>query len=165
MENSAIEKWLSRNKEASLRKNLIGYVRVMFDEEAEWMFSRGSSLSDEWLEVWDCLLPPTVYYLIAAKKGKVGKYNRVLFINKKTADEHSVRKKSDHPDYSKENPAIKLGGITSARLPREEIHDLTEVVQNRAQQVIQQTEGNIRGWWDFAEVALEPISIEDGDLV
>lgn len=157
MGKEAIDYWEGSKKGERLGKDLTGYARVMFPEEADYMLETGKALSDEWFEVWDGLLPPQVYSMIAAKEGKLGKYERVLFIDRKTTEKVGITLRQKHPNYDRQFPAIFLNRVRDTGVLPSEVVDLSRLVNDRIQNLPSDNSNTATGWWTYAEIALQPI--------
>lgn len=146
--------WMIRKGER-LGTKLTGYVRVMFFEEAEYMKQTGKSLSEEWFEVWDGLLPPIVYGLIESNTGKNQQYQHVLFISAEIAETASINVSDHHPQYGRMYPAVFLNKIKYRGVMPSAVVDLTELVKAKLHTLPPIKRKEKVGAWRYAGIARE----------
>ena len=148
--------WMVKKGER-LGARLSGYARVMSDQEAENIRRTGVSMSDEWFEVWDGLLPPVVYGLIEWDGIKHRSYQHVMFFAADLAKEAGIKVLSHHGQYSKMSPGVTLSRISDLGLDRSQFVDLTELVKNRILFLSPRRERAGLGEWQYASIARQRV--------
>lgn len=149
--------WMVKKGE-KLGTQLSGYVRVMSNEEAENIRQTGVSISDEWFEVWDGLLPPVVYGLIEWDGIQHQSYQHVMFFTADAAEKAGIKVLNYHGQYNKMHPGVSLSRINDRGLDRSQFVELTELVKTKILMLLLPRRERVgHGEWQYAGIARQRV--------